>query len=126
MEEAVRAASNSTTALWEEQVTMFEQLLSCCQDSRRGVRVFRDDADLLLKKIEGMLVNIAFQDEQRSAAQLSHFKQQKKFLEKILESSCSADKTVVSAKFLKWFKEIIGYVNYIVRRRSTMRERRYL
>lgn len=97
---AVRAASNTSTALWEEQMTMFEQLLSCCQDSRHGLRVFRDDADVVLKKIEGVLINIAFQDEQRTEAQLSHFKQQKEFLEKILESSCPSDKNVVSVKFL--------------------------
>jgi hypothetical protein len=121
MEEAVRAASNTTTALWEEQVTMFEQLLSCCQDSRRSVRVFRDDADLLLKKIEGMIVNVAFQEEQRSEAQLSHLKQQKHVLEKILESSCSSHKTVVSVKFLKWFKEDTGNVNSIACRTATVR-----
>jgi len=98
MEEAVRVASNTTAAMWDEQLTKLEQLLSCCQDSRRSVRVFRDDADLLLKKIEGMLFNIASQDEQRSEAQLSHFKQQKKFLEKILESPCPSDNTVVNVK----------------------------
>jgi len=95
MEGAVRVASNTTAALWEEQVTKLEQLLSCCQDSRRSLRVFREDADLLLKKTEGMLVNIVLQDEQRSEVQLSHFKQQKKFLEKILESPCPSDNTVV-------------------------------
>jgi hypothetical protein len=98
MEEAVRVASNTTTALWEEQGTKLEQLLSCCQDSRRSLRVFRDDADLLLKKIEGMIVNIALQDEQRSEVQLSHLKQQKKILEKILESPCPSDNNVVSVK----------------------------
>lgn len=116
MEEAVRLASNRTAVLWEEQVTKLEQLLSCCQDSRRSLRVFRGDADLLLKKIEGMLVNIALQDEQRSEAQLSHFKQQKKFLENILESHCPSDNTVVGVKVLTSFKEKIeniGKVNYI-------------
>jgi hypothetical protein len=122
MEEAVRVASNTTTALWEEQVTKLEKLLSCCQDSRRNLRVFRDNADLSIKKIEGMLVNIALQDEQRSEAQLSHFKQQKKFLEEILESHCPSDNTVVSVKFLTCFKEKfenIGKVNYIECCRST-------
>jgi hypothetical protein len=124
MEEAVRVASNTTTALWEGQVTKLEQLLSCCQDSRRSLRVFRDDADLFLKKTEGMLVNIALQDEQRSEAQLNHFKQQKKFLEKILESPCPSDNTVVGVKVLKRFKEKvenIGKVNCIDCRRSTMK-----
>jgi hypothetical protein len=122
IEEAVRVTSNTTAALWEEHETRLEQLLSCCQDSRRSLSVFRDDADLLLKKIEGMLVNIALQDEQRSEAHLSHFKQQKKFLEKILEAPCSSDNTVVSVKVLRCFKEKIEKVckeNYIEYRRST-------
>ena len=129
MEEAVRVASNTTAALWEEQLTKLEQLLSCCQDSRRSLRFFRGDADLLLKKIEGMLVNIALQDEQHSEAQLSHFKQQKKFLEKILESHCPSDNTVVCVMVLKCFKEKIdsfGKVNYIECRRSTIRVKRRL
>ena len=115
-------ASNTTAALWEERLTKLEQLLSCCQDSRRSLRVFRDEADLLLKKIEGMLVNTALQDEQRSEAHLSHFKQQKKFLEKILESHCPSDNTVVGVEVLTGFKEKIeniGKVNYIECRRST-------
>jgi hypothetical protein len=107
VEEAVRVASNTTAALWEEQVTKLEQLLSCCQDSRRGLRVFSSDADLLLKKIEGMLVNVALQDEQRSEVQLSQFKQQKKFLEKVLESACPSDNTVVSVKILKRCKRVL-------------------
>jgi hypothetical protein len=122
MEQAVRVTSNTTTALWEEQVTKLEQMLSCCQDSRRSLRVLRDDGDMLLKKIEGMLVNTALQDEQRSEAQLSHFKQQKKFLEKVLESHCPSDNTVVGVKVLTCFKEKfenIGKVNYIECRRST-------
>jgi hypothetical protein len=122
MEEAVRMAGNTTAALWEEHGTKLEQLLSCCQDSRRSQRVFRDDADLLLKKIEGMLVNIALQDERRSEAHLSHFMQQKKFLEKILESPCPSDNTVVSVKVLRCFKENIEKAckaNYIEYRRST-------
>jgi len=124
MEEAVRVASNTTAALWEEQETKLEQLLSCCQDSHRSLRVFRDDADLSLKKTEGMLVNIVLKDEQRSEVQLSHFKQQKKFLEKILESPCPCDNTVVGVKFLKFFKEKIeniDKVNYIECRKSTMK-----
>jgi hypothetical protein len=103
MEEAVRVASNTTATLWEEQVTKLEQLISCCHDSRRDLRVFRGDAELSLKKIEGVLVNIVLQDEQRSEAQLSHFKQQKQFLEKILESSCPSDNTVVGVKALTCF-----------------------
>ena len=124
MEEAVRVASNTTAALWEEQVTKLDQLLSCCQDSSRRLRVFRDDADLLLNKTEGVLVNIVLQDEQRSEVQLSQFKQQKKILENILESPCPSDKTVVSVKVLKLSKEKIGNigkVNYIECRRSTMK-----
>jgi hypothetical protein len=96
MGEAIRTASNTTAALWEDQMAMFEQLLSCCQDTRRGVRVFTGDADLLLKKIEGTLISIAFQDEQRTEALHSHFKQQREFLENAVASSCRSDKPVVS------------------------------
>jgi hypothetical protein len=99
VEEAVRTASNTTAALWEDQLAMFEQLLSCCQDTRREARVFTDDAALLLKKIEGALVNIAFQDEQRSEALENHFKHQKEFLDKSFASSCPKDKPVVSNVF---------------------------
>lgn len=112
----MRVASNNTAALWGEQVTKLEQLISCCHDSRRDLHVFRGDAELSLKKIEGMLVNTAVQDEQRSEAQLSHFKQQKKFLEKILESSCPSDNTVVGVNI-----DNIGKVNYIECRRSLTR-----
>jgi hypothetical protein len=95
MEKTIRAASNTTAALWEDQMAMFEQLLSCCQDTRRGVRVFAGDADLLLKKVEGMRINIAYQDEQRTEALQSHFKQQRDFLEKVVASSCPSDKPAV-------------------------------
>jgi hypothetical protein len=100
VEEAVRTASNTTTALWEDQMAMFEQLLSCCQDTRRGVRDFSDDADLLLKKIEGALISIAFQDEQRSEALENHFKHQREFFDKSMASSCPKDKPAVSNMFL--------------------------
>jgi len=100
LEESVRAASNATSALWDDQMGMFEQLLSCCQDTRRGVRVFTADAELLLKKIEGLLINIAFQDEQHAEALENHFKQQKEFFETNLASRCSTDKPVVSNDFL--------------------------
>jgi hypothetical protein len=96
MEKTIRSASNTTAALWEDQMAMFEQLLSCCQDTRRGVRVFAGDADLLLKKVEGMRINIAFQDEQRAEALHSLFTQQREFLEKVVASSCPSDKPAVS------------------------------
>lgn len=70
-------------------MTMFEQLLSCCQDTRR-------DADLLLKKVEGTRIDIAFQDEQRTEALHSHFQQQKDFLQKVLALSCPSNKPKVS------------------------------
>lgn len=92
VEKTIRTASNTTAALWEDQMAMFEQLLSCCQDTRRGVRVFVGDADLLLKKVEGTRINIAFQDEQRTEALQSHFKQQREFLENVVASSCPSDK----------------------------------
>jgi hypothetical protein len=95
MEKTIRTASNTTAAMWEDQMAMFEQLLSCCQDTRRGVSVFAADANLLLKKVEGMRINIAFQDEQRTEALHSHFKQQRKFLENAVTSFCP-DKPVVS------------------------------
>jgi hypothetical protein len=96
MEKTIWTASNTTAALWEDQMAMFEQLLSCCQDTRRGVRVFASDADLLLKKVDGVRINIAFQDEQRTETLHSHFKQQREFLEKVAASSCPSDKSVVS------------------------------
>jgi hypothetical protein len=89
MEKTIRTASNTTAALWEDQMTMFEQLLSCCQDTRR-------DADLLLKKVEGTRIDIAFQDEQRTEALHSHFQQQKDFLQKVLALSCPSNKPKVS------------------------------
>ncbi|PSN50150.1 hypothetical protein C0J52_11959 [Blattella germanica] len=57
VEEAVRTLSNTSTALWEDQMGMFEQLVSCCQETRRGVRTFTSDADLMLKKLESVLIN---------------------------------------------------------------------
>lgn len=96
LEEAVRTASNTTVAVWEDQMAMFEQLLSCCQDTRRGLRVSTGDADLVLKKIEGALINIAFQDEQRAETLESHFKHQREFLNQSLASSCPKVKLVVS------------------------------
>jgi hypothetical protein len=99
IEEALKTASNTTSALWEDQMAMFEQLLSCCQDTRRGVRAFTGDADLLLKKIEGALINIAFQDEQRAEALESHFKHQREFFDRSLALSCPTDKPAVSNKF---------------------------
>lgn len=96
MEKTIRTTSNTTAALWEDQMAMFEQLLSCCQDTRRGVRVYAGDADMLLKKVEGTRINIAFQDEQRTEALHSHFKQQREFLEKVVASSCLSVKPVVS------------------------------
>ncbi|KAJ9594344.1 hypothetical protein L9F63_014220, partial [Diploptera punctata] len=93
MEETVRALSNTTSALWEDQMGMYEQLLTCCQDTRRGVKDFTSDADLVLKKLEGVLINVSFQDEQRTEALENHFKEQKHFFEEALSSSCNVDKS---------------------------------
>jgi hypothetical protein len=89
MEKTIRTASNSTAALWDDQMAMFEQLLSCCQDSR-------SEAGLLLKKVEGTRIDMAFQDEQRTEALHSHFRQQRDFLQSAMAASCPSDKPVVS------------------------------
>jgi hypothetical protein len=94
MEKAIRTASNTTTALWEDQMAVLEQLVSCCQDTRSDTR-------LLLQKVEGARIDVAFQDEQRTEALHSHFQQQREFMEKLVAATCPSGKPVVRAQELE-------------------------
>ncbi|XP_067012693.2 uncharacterized protein [Anabrus simplex] len=83
LEATIRSAVNASSALWDDQVAMSDQLLSCCMDTSKHVREFTTENKERLLKIEKAVIDDASTCDSKME---EHFRQ--------LHAACSSNATV--------------------------------
>uniref|UniRef100_A0A1Y9H2C0 Fibrinogen C-terminal domain-containing protein n=1 Tax=Anopheles dirus TaxID=7168 RepID=A0A1Y9H2C0_9DIPT len=63
---AVRSIEDRTVRIYDLEANQFEQILSCCQRTNNEVTTFTNSADILLKRIEHLVLDVDRKVEKRN------------------------------------------------------------
>lgn len=65
----VRSVDERTTRIYDLEANQFEQILSCCKRTDHEITTFTNSADILLKRIERLVINVDDKIENRNNIQ---------------------------------------------------------
>ncbi|XP_065092001.1 angiopoietin-2-like [Ochlerotatus camptorhynchus] len=65
----IRSVDERTTRIYDLEANQFEQILSCCKRTDHEITTFTNSADILLKRIERLVINVDDKIEKRNNIQ---------------------------------------------------------